>query len=39
MPDGKPAPALKGSYVNTVIKKGGAWVLASNTAVPQPPAK
>jgi uncharacterized protein (TIGR02246 family) len=35
LPDGKPAPALKGSYVNTVVKKGGAWVLASNTALPQ----
>jgi uncharacterized protein (TIGR02246 family) len=33
LPDGKPAPALKGSYVNTVVKKSGAWVLASNTTL------
>jgi uncharacterized protein (TIGR02246 family) len=39
-PDGKPAPPVKGSYVNTLVKKGGAWVLASNAAVlPAAPAK
>jgi uncharacterized protein (TIGR02246 family) len=39
-PDGKPV-VVKGSYLNTIIKKGGAWMLASNAAVlPQPaPAK
>jgi uncharacterized protein (TIGR02246 family) len=31
-PDGKPMP-LKGKYLNTVVKQGGAWVLASNAAV------
>jgi uncharacterized protein (TIGR02246 family) len=40
LPDGKPAPAIKGSYLNTVVKKSGAWMLASNAAVePPPPAK
>jgi uncharacterized protein (TIGR02246 family) len=32
-PDGKPAPPIKGSYINTIVKKDGAWVLASNAAV------
>ena len=36
-PDGKPAPPIKGSYLNTVVKKNGGWVLASNAAV-EPPA-
>ena len=37
-PDGKPLAVIKGSYVNTMIKKNGAWVLASNAAVlPAPP--
>ena len=31
-PDGKPL-SIKGSYVNTLVKKDGAWVLASNAAV------
>jgi len=35
-PDGKPAK-LAGSYLNTIVKKGGAWMLASNAAVSQPP--
>lgn len=36
-PDGKPM-SVKGSYVNTLVKKNGAWVLASNAAVlPAPP--
>ena len=36
-PDGKPL-SIKGSYVNTMVKKNGAWVLASNAAVlPAPP--
>lgn len=35
-PDGKPAPPLKGHYLNTMVKKGGAWLLASNAAVPPP---
>ena len=41
-PDGKAMPPIKGSYINTVIKKNGAWVLASNAAVlpaPPPPTK
>jgi uncharacterized protein (TIGR02246 family) len=37
MPDGKPAAAIKGSYLNTVVKKNGGWVLASNAAVEPPP--
>jgi hypothetical protein len=38
-PDGKPL-SIKGSYVNTLVKKGGAWVLASNAAVlPAAPPK
>jgi len=38
-PDGKPVP-IKGSYVNTMVKQNGAWVLASNAAVvPAPPMK
>jgi uncharacterized protein (TIGR02246 family) len=37
MPDGQPAPPIKGSYLNTVVKEGGSWKLASNAAVlPQP---
>jgi uncharacterized protein (TIGR02246 family) len=35
-PDGTPAPPLKGRYLNTVVKKGGVWLLASNAAVPPP---
>ena len=31
--DGKPAPNVDGSYVNTIVKKNGAWLIASNTAV------
>jgi len=40
-PDGKPAPPVTGSYLNTIVKKDGSWVLASNAAVtPQrPPTK
>jgi uncharacterized protein (TIGR02246 family) len=38
-PDGKPL-SIKGSYVNTMVKKNGAWVLASNAAVlPAAPPK
>lgn len=38
MPNGKPAPPVKGNYLNTIVKKNGAWMLASNAAsVPQPP--
>lgn len=36
-PDGKPV-TLSGSYVNTIVKKAGAWVIASNAAIPSPPA-
>jgi uncharacterized protein (TIGR02246 family) len=38
-PDGKPAPPIKGSYLNTIVKKSGAWVLASNAGIPSPPMK
>jgi len=39
-PDGKALPPVKGRYLNTMVKKNGAWVLASNAAViPAPPAK
>ena len=38
-PDGKPL-SIKGSYVNTLVKKDGAWVLASNAVVlPAAPVK
>lgn len=39
-PDGKPM-VLKGYYVNTIVKRAGAWVIASNAAVPPapPPAR
>ena len=36
-PDGKPM-TFKGYYVNTIVKKDGAWVIASNAAVPPAPA-
>jgi uncharacterized protein (TIGR02246 family) len=36
-PDGKPM-LLKGDYLNTLVKKGGAWVIAGNMALPPPPA-
>jgi len=40
MPDGTPAPTLKGSYLNTVVRRGASWLLASNAAVEPPsPAK
>ncbi len=35
-PDGKPM-TLKGNYVNTLVKKAGAWVIASNSAAPPAP--
>ena len=38
-PDGKPI-VQKGAYLNTVMKKGGAWIIASNAAVlPSAPPK
>ena len=36
-PDGKPAPAVTGKYLNTIVKKNGSWVIASNAAVAPPP--
>ena len=36
-PGGKPM-TLKGNYVNTIVKKGGAWMIASNAAAPPAPA-
>jgi uncharacterized protein (TIGR02246 family) len=38
-PDGKPVAPVKGRYLNTIVKKNGAWLLASNAAVPPPPAR
>ncbi len=39
-PDGKPAPPARGRYLNTIVKKGGAWLIASNASVlPPAPAK
>jgi len=39
-PDGQAMPPIKGSYVNTMVKKNGAWVLASNAAIlPAAPPK
>jgi uncharacterized protein (TIGR02246 family) len=39
-PDGKALPPVKGRYLNTMVKKSGAWVLSSNAAVlPAPPAQ
>jgi uncharacterized protein (TIGR02246 family) len=35
-PDGKPM-LLNGHYLNTLEKKGGAWVIAGNMAFPPPP--
>jgi ketosteroid isomerase-like protein len=35
-PDGKPM-MLKGNYLNTLVKKGGAWMIAGNMAFPPPP--
>jgi uncharacterized protein (TIGR02246 family) len=37
-PDGKPT-MLRGNYLNTIIKKGNAWVIASNAAAPPVPAQ
>ncbi len=37
-PDGKPM-MLKGNYLNTLVKKAGAWMIAGNAAVPAAPAK
>jgi len=36
-PDGKPLP-IQGKYVNTIVKKNGAWLLASNAGVNPPSA-
>jgi len=36
-PDGKPM-SLKGNYLNTIVKKGGVWMIASNAAAPPAPA-
>jgi uncharacterized protein (TIGR02246 family) len=36
-PDGKPM-TMDGYYVNTLVKRAGAWVIASNAAVPRGPA-
>jgi uncharacterized protein (TIGR02246 family) len=39
-PDGKALPPVKGRYLNTMVKKNGAWMLSSNAAViPAPPAR
>lgn len=36
-PDGKPM-TLRGTYLNTLVKRAGAWVIAGNAAVPLAPA-
>lgn len=36
-PDGKPM-TIDGYYLNTIVKKAGAWVIAGNAAVPRAPA-
>jgi uncharacterized protein (TIGR02246 family) len=36
-PDGKPM-ALKGTYMNTLVKKAGAWLIAGHMAFAPPPA-
>jgi uncharacterized protein (TIGR02246 family) len=36
-PDGKPAPPIRGSYLNTIVKKGEAWMIASNAGILPPP--
>jgi len=36
-PDGKPL-SLKGNYVNTIVKRGGNWMIVSNAAAPPAPA-
>lgn len=36
-PDGKPM-TMKGMYVNTLVKRGGAWLIAGNAAIPEAPA-
>jgi uncharacterized protein (TIGR02246 family) len=33
-PDGELVPPVKGSYLNTIIKSDGAWLIASNSALP-----
>jgi len=38
-PDGKPAPPIKGQYLNTVVKKDGAWMLVSNASLAPPPSE
>jgi uncharacterized protein (TIGR02246 family) len=35
-PDGQPVP-VKGSYLNTVVKKGGAYLIAGHMAFAPPP--
>jgi hypothetical protein len=35
-PDGKPM-ALKGTYMNTLVKKAGAWLIAGHMAFAPPP--
>jgi uncharacterized protein (TIGR02246 family) len=35
-PDGKPM-TISGYYVNTLVKKSGAWMIASNAVVPRAP--
>jgi len=37
-PDGKPAPPVRGSYLNTIVKKGGAWLIAGNASIVPSPA-
>lgn len=36
-PDGKPT-TMSGRYVNTIVKRAGAWAIASNAVIPNAPA-
>ena len=36
-PDGKSVPAVTGSFLNTHVKQGGAWLLSSNADIPPAP--
>lgn len=36
-PDGKPT-TMSGHYVNTIVKRAGAWAIASNAVIPSAPA-
>jgi uncharacterized protein (TIGR02246 family) len=37
-PDGKPMPPVEGRYLNTFVRKGGAWIIVLSTGIDKPPA-